>query len=123
MNADPGYYNEFFVDPVRADHVWAMSTNVERSEDGGKTWRSFPTPGVHVDHHVIWFDQADRSHIVLGNDGGLYESWDEGRDVAALHQSADHAVLSRVGGQHEAVLQRVRRLAGQRVDVRPAPRR
>jgi photosystem II stability/assembly factor-like uncharacterized protein len=78
MNADPGYYNEFFVDPIRPDTVWAMSTNLEWSTDGGRTWRTFPTPGVHVDHHVIWPNPADRNHIVLGNDGGLYESYDEG---------------------------------------------
>jgi photosystem II stability/assembly factor-like uncharacterized protein len=78
MNADPGYYNEFFVDPVRADTVWAMSTNLERSTDGGRTWSSFPLRGVHVDHHVIWPNPNDRNHIVLGNDGGLYESYDEG---------------------------------------------
>jgi photosystem II stability/assembly factor-like uncharacterized protein len=79
MNADPGYYNEFFVDPVRVDTLWAMSTQLERSNDGGKTWRTHPTPGVHVDHHAMWFDTVNRQHILLGNDGGLYESWDEGR--------------------------------------------
>ncbi|GMV20721.1 MAG: hypothetical protein AMXMBFR57_06700 [Acidimicrobiia bacterium] len=79
MNADPGYYNEFFVDPIRPDTVWAMSTNLEWSTDGGRTWRTFPTPGVHVDHHVIWPNPQDKNHIVLGNDGGLYESYDEGR--------------------------------------------
>jgi len=79
MNADPGYYNEFFVDPIRPDTVWAMSTNLERSTDGGRTWSTFPTPGVHVDHHVLWPNPTDRNHLVLGNDGGLYESWDEGR--------------------------------------------
>ena len=79
MNADPGYYNEFFVDPIRPDTVWAMSTNLEWSTDGGRTWRAFPTPGVHVDHHVIWQNPNDRNHIVLGNDGGLYESYDEGK--------------------------------------------
>lgn len=78
MNADPGYYNEFFVDPIRPDTVWAMSTNLERSTDGGRTWSTFPLQGVHVDHHVIWPNPADRNHIVLGNDGGLYESYDEG---------------------------------------------
>ena len=79
MNADPGYYNEFFVDPIRPDTVWAMSTNLERSTDGGRTWSTFPTQGVHVDHHVIWPNPTDRNHLVLGNDGGLYESYDEGR--------------------------------------------
>ena len=79
MNADPGYYNEIFVDPLRPDTVWAVSTQLERSTDGGRTWATFPTPGVHVDHHVVWPNPNDRTHIVLGNDGGLYESWDEGR--------------------------------------------
>jgi len=79
MNADPGYYNEIFVDPIRPDTVYAVSTNMARSTDGGKTWSNMPTPGVHVDHHVIWPNPNDKNHIVLGNDGGLYESWDDGR--------------------------------------------
>ncbi len=79
MNADPGYYNEFFVDPIRPDTIYAMSTNLERSTDGGKTWGVFPLQGVHVDHHVIWPNPADRNHFVLGNDGGLWESYDEGK--------------------------------------------
>jgi photosystem II stability/assembly factor-like uncharacterized protein len=79
MNADPGYYNEFFVDPIRPDTLYAMSTNLERSTDGGKTWGQFPLSGVHVDHHVIWPNPTDRNHFVLGNDGGLYESYDEGK--------------------------------------------
>ncbi len=79
MNADPGYYNEIFVDPIRPDTLYAVSTNMARSTDGGRTWSNMPTAGVHVDHHVIWPNPNDRNHFVLGNDGGLYESYDEGR--------------------------------------------
>jgi photosystem II stability/assembly factor-like uncharacterized protein len=79
MNADPGYYNEIFVDPIRPETVYSVSTQMARSTDGGRTWSTMPTPGVHVDHHVIWPNPNDRNHILLGNDGGLYESWDEGR--------------------------------------------
>jgi photosystem II stability/assembly factor-like uncharacterized protein len=79
MNADPGYYNELFVDPHRPDTVFSVSTQLEVSRDGGRTWGTFPTQGVHVDHHALWFNPADPRHMLLGNDGGLYESYDEGR--------------------------------------------
>jgi photosystem II stability/assembly factor-like uncharacterized protein len=78
MNADPGYYNELFVDPVAPDTVFSVSTQLEYSEDGGYTWKRFSTPGVHVDHHAMWFDPDDTLHILLGNDGGIYETYDDG---------------------------------------------
>jgi photosystem II stability/assembly factor-like uncharacterized protein len=73
---DPGYYNEIFVDGHDPETIWSLQTNVDRSTDGGRTWSQVPTPGVHVDHHEIVFDPADRNHILLGNDGGLYETYD-----------------------------------------------
>jgi photosystem II stability/assembly factor-like uncharacterized protein len=74
------YYHEIFVDPYRPDWIWSMNVNVELSKDGGRTWQTTPieSTGVHVDHHAIEFDPSDRNHILLGNDGGLYESYDEG---------------------------------------------
>jgi photosystem II stability/assembly factor-like uncharacterized protein len=74
------YYHEIFVDPHRPDWIWSMNVSIERSTDGGRTWRTTPieSTGVHVDHHAIEFDPTDRNHILLGNDGGLYESYDEG---------------------------------------------
>ncbi len=53
---------------------------MERSTDGGKTWAQtrWESTGVHVDHHVLTFDPSDKRHMLLGNDGGVYESYDEG---------------------------------------------
>jgi photosystem II stability/assembly factor-like uncharacterized protein len=75
------YYHEIYVDPYRPDWIWSVNVQVELSKDGGRTWA--PTEienyGVHVDHHAIEFDPADAKHLLLGNDGGLYETYDEGK--------------------------------------------
>ena len=73
---DPGYYNEIFVDGHDPETIWSPQTNMWRSTDGGKTWSAVPMPSVHVDHHDIVFDPTDKNHVLLGNDGGLYETYD-----------------------------------------------
>jgi photosystem II stability/assembly factor-like uncharacterized protein len=77
---DPQYYFEIFVDPRTTDTIWSVNTNMERSSDGGKTWRraGWETLGMHVDHHDITFDPGDPKHVLVGNDGGLYETYDDG---------------------------------------------
>jgi photosystem II stability/assembly factor-like uncharacterized protein len=75
------YYQEIFVDPHRADTIWSVNTNLDWSRDGGRTWQRTDfenKTGMHVDHHVVRFDAADPNHILIGNDGGLYESYDLG---------------------------------------------
>jgi len=73
---DPGYYNEIIVDPNNPETVYSPQTNMWRSEDGGKTWRIVQMPGVHVDFHEILWDPSDARHVLIGNDGGLYETYD-----------------------------------------------
>jgi photosystem II stability/assembly factor-like uncharacterized protein len=74
------YYQEIFVDPYRPDTIYSVNTNLDRSTDGGRTWRqtNWEQTGMHVDHHVVEFDPTDKNHMLIGNDGGLYETYDEG---------------------------------------------
>ena len=114
---DPGYYNEIFVDGHDPETIWSPQTLMWRSTDGGRMWSSVPM-NVHVDHHEIVFDPTDKNHLLIGNDGGSVRDLRRDEDLAALHQPAALAVLSRQHRQRQAVLQRLRRHAGQRFDLR-----
>ncbi|MCK0070616.1 VPS10 domain-containing protein [Kordiimonas laminariae] len=72
----PHYYQEIFVDPDTFDMVY-MSSNVSSfSMDGGKTWKNVNLKNRHVDDHAFAFHPTDPDFILVGSDGGLYESRD-----------------------------------------------
>lgn len=72
------YYNEVWLDPNDDRQLWLASTLLGHSEDGGATIEQLRLNRVHVDHHAMWVDPDDSEHILLGNDGGLYISYDGG---------------------------------------------
>ncbi len=74
----PQYYNELIVDPHNPDRVYAMDTFMQVSEDGGKTWSMVGVEHKHVDEHALWIDPDNTDHLITGNDGGIYETWDRG---------------------------------------------
>jgi len=74
---DPQYYGEIWVDPHVADTIWVVASPVMRSTDGSVTFERMNFP-IHVDHHEIVFDPDDPRHMWIGNDGGLYETFDSG---------------------------------------------
>ena len=77
---NPEYYHELHLDPHRPGYIYSVNTNLDLSTDGGETWgrAGWEQTGVHVDHHAMAFDPDNPDHILLGNDGGLYESYDAG---------------------------------------------
>jgi photosystem II stability/assembly factor-like uncharacterized protein len=76
-NVRPFYYSQVRVDPKNPDRVYWSSTPVNYSNDGGKTFGN-ATVGIHVDHHSMWIDPVDPNHIIVGNDGGVAQTWDKG---------------------------------------------
>ncbi len=74
---DPEYYGEIYADPSQYDRVYGMDVSVFVTADGGKTIQRAGW-GVHSDNHALVFDPADPLHLIEGNDGGLYESYDHG---------------------------------------------
>ena len=77
LNPRPMYYSQVRVDPQHPDRVWVLGTYVHKSIDGGKTFTTDSTGDrIHVDHHALWLNPNDGNHMLLGNDGGLYFTYD-----------------------------------------------
>jgi photosystem II stability/assembly factor-like uncharacterized protein len=71
------YYSQVRIDPTNPDIAYQGGAPFFKTTDGGKTWRQLG--GIpHSDHHAIWIDPKDHDHILLGNDGGLDVSYDQG---------------------------------------------
>ncbi|GHF17995.1 hypothetical protein GCM10017044_10620 [Kordiimonas sediminis] len=72
----PHYYQEIWADPHRFDRVYIGSNYSKVSNDGGKTWIPINNKNKHVDDHAMAFHPTDPDFILIGSDGGIYESND-----------------------------------------------
>ncbi len=72
------YFNEIFCDPIDVDKVYLMDVFSVYTEDGGKTWEKLGVKNRHVDDHVLWINPNNTDHLLIGGDGGVYESYDTG---------------------------------------------
>jgi photosystem II stability/assembly factor-like uncharacterized protein len=70
------YYAEIFVDPNDDERIYSADVWVHVSDDGGKSWRQIEEKWKHPDNHVVWIDPNNSDHLLIGCDGGLYESFD-----------------------------------------------
>jgi photosystem II stability/assembly factor-like uncharacterized protein len=64
----PFYYCNLDAHPKNPDILWAQANGFHKSTDGGKTWKSYPTP--HGDNHDMWINPGDPDIFIQSNDGG-----------------------------------------------------
>ncbi len=73
------YFGEIRVSTQEPDNIYVLGVPIVVSRDGGKTFARTDSIGdVHADHHALWINPEDADHLILGNDGGLYISYDGG---------------------------------------------
>jgi photosystem II stability/assembly factor-like uncharacterized protein len=60
------------------NQLYVLGVPVLRSDNGGKTWKSINGDNVHSDHHALWVNPLKPGHLILGNDGGINISYDNG---------------------------------------------
>ena len=76
----PHYYQEIFASPHVLGRVYQMDSQLHITHDGGENFIPQPNDAKHVDHHAMAFDPNDPDYVMYGTDGGLYESYDGGRN-------------------------------------------
>ncbi len=72
------YYGQIVADPKIVDRVYIPNVVFQVSDDGGRTQRALGERLKHVDNHTIWIDPNNTDYLLVGCDGGVYESFDRG---------------------------------------------
>lgn len=83
LSPRPFYFSQIAVSPENENRLYIAGLWLMESNDGGKSVHRIDK-GVHSDYHAIWVDPEDGAHIVVGTDGGAFESSDGGRHWRAF---------------------------------------
>ena len=73
----PHYYQELVASPHHFDKIYLMDVRVQVSDDGGKTFYRMNERNKHSDNHSMTFKKNDPNYLLVGTDGGIYESFDD----------------------------------------------
>ncbi len=80
VNSYGYYFGVIKTNPVDPEKVYIAGVPILRSDDGGKTFKSINGQNVHADHHAIWINPENKNHLIIGNDGGVNISYDDGEN-------------------------------------------
>lgn len=80
VTGSPQYYNRLYCDPIDVNKIYSMDTYAQYSLDGGENWIKFGLNERHVDDHCIWINPNNTQQLMIGGDGGLYETFDFGQN-------------------------------------------
>ena len=83
ISGRPFYFARLMVDPKNADRVYKPGFFLTISEDGGKSFSAAfstsegPGTGFHGDLHALWINPDNPDQMLVGTDGGVYQSLDQ----------------------------------------------
>ncbi|WP_445664807.1 VPS10 domain-containing protein [Fodinibius sp. AD559] len=75
----PHYYQELYASPHQFGTLYLMDVETEISTDHGDNFREMDND-KHVDNHALAFKKDEPEYLLMGSDGGLYESNDLGEN-------------------------------------------
>lgn len=89
------YFVDIYVNPEDDDEIYGLGVRLLHSADGGKSFdfiegevkhlNESPAQTLHLDHCEMWINPDNPKELILGNDGGLYHSYDHGESWLHLN--------------------------------------
>jgi len=73
----PFYFANLIVDPKNENRLYKPDLNLVVSNDGGSSFSNI-SGGAHGDFHDVWIDPQSPDHLITGDDGGVWYSYDAG---------------------------------------------
>ena len=73
----PFYFANLIVDPKNENKVYKPDLTLIMSEDGGKSFSGIGN-SAHGDFHDVWVNPENTDHLIEGDDGGVWYSYDGG---------------------------------------------
>lgn len=74
----PHYYQELYASPHHFGTIYLMNVRTIISEDHGANYRTMREEDKHSDNHAMAFRSNDPNYLLVGSDGGIYETFDLG---------------------------------------------
>lgn len=72
----PHYYQELYASPHAFGRIYLMNVRVLVSDDHGDNFKTMKETAKHSDNHAMAFRMDDPDYLLVGSDGGIYESFD-----------------------------------------------
>lgn len=73
----PFYFANLIVDPKNENRIYKPDLSLIVSTDGGESFSNIGG-GAHGDFHDVWVDPDNTDHLIVGDDGGVWYSYDAG---------------------------------------------
>jgi photosystem II stability/assembly factor-like uncharacterized protein len=79
LSPRPFYFSQIRVDPSDDKRIYVLGFALHVSEDGGRSFVEDRFKNVHADLHALAVDPRSPKRLILGTDGGAYQSFYGGK--------------------------------------------